>query len=156
MAEKKTTEQENQQKNPLMLVIIGLFSLIALFATARFLIPQALVYLTQAAKPGKYSLSNSYVFGAPLSAPADGQTKIRVSAFLLNDEGRGVAEKQVSLNITPKEGAGGTPQVNQVQPTTDQFGKAVFEVVSSSPGQYLATAVVDGMEIPQTVTLTFR
>ena len=156
MAEEPKVIEKNQKRNPLVVIGVLLISLIALFFLARSLIPQVIVYLTQAARPTNYSLSNSYVFGAPLSAEADGQTKVRVSAFLLNDEGKGVADKQVDLQVVPKADAAGTPQVSQVQPMTDKFGKAVFEVVSSTVGQYVATAVVDGMEIPQTVTLTFR
>lgn len=158
--EKNKTINQNKnndpKRNPILIAVILLLSLLGLFFAAKNLIPRVLVYLTQAARPTDYSLSNSYVFGAPLSATADGQTKIRVSAFLLNDEGRGVPDKQIDLNVVPRGNASGTPQVNQVQPKTDKFGKAVFEVSSTSSGQYVATAVVDGMEIPQTVTLTFK
>ncbi len=147
--------QEENKRNPFLIIIILLFSLIGLFFLARDIIPQAIVYLTQAARTNQYSLSNSYVFGAPLSVDADGQTKIRVSAFLLSNEGRGIADKQINLQVVPKSG-GGAPRVEAVQPVTDNFGKAVFEVSSNVSGQYVVTAVVDGMEIPQTVTLTFR
>jgi len=152
----KQKKSKKRNKNFLVVIIILLFSTVGLFFTAKYLLPRALVYLTQAAKPSKYSLSNSYLFGAPLSAVADGQTKIRVSAFLLNDEGRGVPEKQISLDVVPKGETSGSPQVKDVQPVTDKFGKAVFEVSSTFSGQYVATGVVDGMEIPQTVTLTFK
>lgn len=153
--DKKVVENEDK-RNPFLIIIILLISLIGLLFAARNLIPQVLVYLTQAARPTDYSLSNSYVFGAPLSALADGQTKIRVSAFLLSDEGRGVPDKQINLDVVPKGGTTGTPQVKQVQPMTDTYGKAVFEVTSTTSGQYVATAAVDGMTIPQTVTLTFK
>lgn len=156
MAEIEKVNEKKENKNPFINALILLFLLIGLFLIAWFLVPRAIVLLTQATKSSKYSLSNSYIFAAPLSVDADGETKIRVNAFLLNNEGRGVADKQVSLDIAPKAGADGSPQVSSVQPTTDKFGKAVFEVVSSTPGQFVATAVVDGMEIPQTVTLTFR
>jgi hypothetical protein len=156
MAQEPKVIEKNHKRNPLVVIGVLLISVIALFFAARSLIPQVIVYLTQAARPTNYSLSNSYVFGAPLSAEADGQTKVRVSAFLLNDEGKGVADKQINLQVAPKDNATGTPQIGQVQPMTDKFGKAVFEVVSSTAGQYVATAVVDSMEIPQTVTLTFR
>jgi hypothetical protein len=154
MAENKNTKVKN--RNPFLIIFILLLSIISLFFIAQRLVPRVIVYLTQAARSNKYSLSNSYVFGAPLSAPADGKTRVMVNAFVLNDEGRGVEDVTVELQVVPKEGSTGTPQVNQVQPVTDNFGKAVFEVSSTSVGQYVATAVVDGMEIPQTVTLTFR
>lgn len=147
---------EKKKRNPFVTISLLLVSIIVIFFVAQKLIPRVIVYLTQAAKSNRYSLSNSYVFGAPLSVPADGDTRIMVNAFVLNNEGRGVEDITVDLQVGPKEGTTGTPQVNQVQPVTDNFGKAVFEVSSTTAGQYVATAVVDGMEIPQTVTLTFR
>lgn len=154
MTEKISQDENN--RNSFYLIGILFLLLIGLFLAARFLIPQTLVYLTQAVRTRDYSLSNSYVFGAPLSVEADGQSKIRVSAFLLTNEGRGFPDRQIDLRVTPREQAGGTPEVQPVQPITDNFGQAIFEVSSTDPGQYVVTAVVDGMEIPQTVTLTFR
>ncbi|MFH1561119.1 MAG: hypothetical protein ABID04_00880 [Patescibacteria group bacterium] len=138
------------------LIVFILFSLIGLFLLARYAVPQVLVYLTRAAKPTDYSLANSYVFGSPLVAPADGQTKVRVNVFLLNDQGQGVSDQNLTLAVKPKASSTGNPQVQDVQPVSDKFGKAVFEVVSTFPGQFVAQGMVDGLELPQTVTLTFR
>jgi len=149
--------KQPQKKNQVLMIFLIVFAIIGLFLLAKYAVPRVLVYLTKAAKPTKYSLSNSYVFGSPLVAAADGQTKIRINAFLLNDQGMGVADKPVSLTTKPKTGGvGGSPQIKDVQPITDKFGKAVFEVVSSYAGQFVTTALVDGLELPQTVTLTFR
>jgi hypothetical protein len=74
----------------------------------------------------------------------------------LNDEGRGVPDKTIDIKADPKGDVQGNLQLKTVQPTTDKFGKAVFEVTSTNSGQYEVTAVVDGVEFPQSVTLTFR
>jgi len=144
----------NKKKTITQLATLGVL-ILALFLVAKFLIPQAIVLLTKATKPSKYSLSNSYVFGAPLVAAADGKTKIRINAFLLNDQGLGVEQKTMSLTATPKTG-NGTAEIEPISPTTDKFGKSTFEVTSQTPGQYVITASVDGFDLPQTVTITFR
>ena len=150
-------EEKEKKKSRLGLVLMIFLSLSGLFLVARFLIPQALVYLTQAAKPKNYSLSNSYVFGSPLLVAADGESKIRVNAFLLNDQGRGVPDKQIVLLVQPKtQGLEGNAQIKDVQPVTDEFGKSVFEVVSSYAGQFIVQAQIDGFDFPQSVTLTFK
>jgi len=153
-AKPSQTPGVNKKKNITQLATLGAL-IIALFLVAKFLIPQAIILLTQAAKPSKYSLSNSYVFGAPLVATADGKTKIRINAFLLNDQGLGVEQKPMSLTATPKTG-GGLAEIEPISPTTDKFGKSTFEVISQTAGQYIITASVDGFELPQTVTVTFR
>lgn len=155
--EKGGGEWDSQQlKKGMKTVVLGLISIVFLFWLASAVIPRVLVYLTRAAnRPGQYSLSNSYIFGSPLLAAANGEEKIRVSVFLLDAKGRGVPNKTIELRATAKQG-GGMPQIKAVQPTTDNFGKAVFEVVSTFSGQFVITAVVDGLELPQPVTLTFR
>lgn len=137
-------------------IALVLLLIIVLFLLARFLIPQALIYLTRAAKPTKYSLSNSYVFGAPMVMTADGKTKSRVSVFLLNDQGLGVPDKQIFVSSRAKGAAAGNVQIDQVKPTTDNFGQSVFEITSDYSGQFEISASVDNLEIPQKVTLTFR
>jgi len=160
MAEQKEnpTVQPKTKKLSVLLPLI-LLLLIGIFYLARSVVPRVLLYLTQAANaPGNFSLTNSYVFGSPLLAEANGQDKIRVSVFLLDAKGRGVPNRQIDLSIQPKEGtvSGGLPQIKAVQATTDEFGRAVFEVVSQFPGQFSAIATVGGLEFPQKVTLTFR
>jgi len=153
---KPETEVKSNRKQ-LLLVIFVLFGVLGLFLLAKYVIPHALVYLTRASRSTKISLTNSYVFGSPLVVAADGQSKIRVNVFLLSDQGLGVPDKRVSLTVKPKTaGAEANVLVKETQPMTDKFGKAVFEVSSSSAGQFVVTASVEGVELPQTVTLTFR
>jgi len=99
---------------------------------------------------GEYSLANSYLFGSPLSAASGGGEKIKISAFLLNGEGRGVEKKRIEIQTSP------LLELRNVQPLTDNLGQAIFEVSSAQPGQSVATALVDGNAFPQTVTLTFK
>jgi len=146
--------EADKKKKTTQLAMLGAL-IIMLFLVAKFLVPQAIILLTKATKPSKYSLNNSYVFGAPLVVSADGKTKIRINAFLLNDQGLGVEQKQISLTASPKTGSG-LAEVEPISPTTDNFGKSTFEVTSQAAGQYIVTASVDGFDLPQTVTITFR
>ncbi len=159
MTEEVAQSQGSSAGRKFLRLISLILILIALFLTAKYAVPRALVYLTRAAREGELSLANSYLFGAPLVIPADGQTKARVTVFLLSDQGLGVADKRVELAIVPRDQRGGVNpslQVKAVQPVTDRFGQAVFEVASRSAGQFVVRAQVGGAELPQTLTLTFR
>ncbi|MFH1601462.1 MAG: Ig-like domain-containing protein [Candidatus Shapirobacteria bacterium] len=141
------------------MIAIGALVLFLLLLFANQVVPRVLLYLTQATNsPGQYSLANSYVFGSPLVAAANGEDKIRVTAFLLDDKGRGVAGSQIDLRVAPASPPTGeaSPQIEAVTPVTDEFGRAVFEIFSSSKGQFVVSAQVGGLDFPQTTTLTFR
>lgn len=95
-------------------------------------------------------LEQSYLLGSPLIARADGEEKIQIFAFVLNDQGRGVAGKSVQISTNP------SLNIKPVQPQTDKFGQVIFEATSSQPGQFAVSASVDGQPFPQTMTLTFQ
>lgn len=103
-----------------------------------------------AGNPSDLSLSNSYVFASPITAEATGQSIIRVIVFLLDSQGLGVAGQKVALKVPT------VLAVSQTQPITDTFGRATFDVTSSSPGSYTISAVVGGVSLPQTVGVSFR
>lgn len=132
-------------------------SFVFLFWLASSVVPKVLLYLTKAtSRPGNFSLANSYVFASPLVAAADGEEKIRVNVFLLDDKGKGVPDKTVSLFLAPKGGEGGTPQVISIQPQTNDYGQAIFDLTSTFPGQFIVEAQISGLSLPQTVTVTFK
>ena len=140
------------------MAVLGIFLLLALFYLANTVVPRVLLYFSQASNaPGEFSLGNSYVFGSPLVAQANGQDKIRVTAFLLDDKGRGVPGRQIELAVKAKKGGESVlPQIKAVQALSDNFGRVVFELVSTVEGQFVAAASISGLEFPQAVTLTFR
>lgn len=97
-----------------------------------------------------FSADNSYLFLSPLEATANGKDRIRVTVFVLNAQGIGVLGKTVSLPAT----SGIT--VEAVQNVTDNYGRAVFDVVASAVGEYYVDATVDGTKITQGVKLKFK
>lgn len=100
---------------------------------------------------GALSAENSYLFASPISAPADGSSLIRITVILLDDQGLGVASQLVSLK--PSEAG---VQITPVAPTTDTFGRAIFDLSATSPANYTISAEVSGAPLPQTVSIVFR
>lgn len=96
------------------------------------------------------SADNSYVFVAPLVAKADGLQKERVTVFVLNSQGAGVYGKKVSLTANQHL------LISEVQPTTDQTGKAVFDFASSVAGEYYLEVQIDSTTLPQKAHLSFN
>jgi len=104
------------------------------------------VNYTQVSAP---SLANSYLFVSPLSAAPDGE-KIRISVFILDGRGLGIAGKPVLL------GQNKNLKVEAIQPTTDYLGKAIFDISATKPGLYYLEAAVAGQALPQRVAVTFK
>ena len=116
-----------------------------------FLNRQQTIFKGQTSPSKTYSLQNSYIFGSPLTATANGQEKVKISVFLLNQQGLGVEKKQISLRITPVG-----LDIETAQDITDKTGQAIFYASTKSPGRFQISAQVDGQTLPQTVTLNFR
>lgn len=96
-----------------------------------------------------FSVENSYVFVSPLKAPADGKEKIRVTAFVLNNQGLGVLGKRTTLGMDAKL------NIEAVQALTDNFGKAVFDISSANAGEYYLEIRIDNTLLPQKAHVTF-
>jgi hypothetical protein len=95
------------------------------------------------------SLDNSYIFASPLRAKTGGES-IRITVYILDNRGIGIAGKTVSI------GGGSLLTVTPIQPTTDSQGRATFDVYSgSSPGVYLIQASTGGVTLTQKATISF-
>jgi hypothetical protein len=95
------------------------------------------------------SLSNSYIFAAPVKANAGGDL-IRITVFLLDNRGYGVFDKKVILGNN-----NGPITINNLQSLTDETGKAVFDISSTTTGVFFIEASVDGNLLSQRVKVTF-
>mgnify|MGYP001181034762 FL=1 len=95
------------------------------------------------------ALENSYLFASPLQAKADSLEQIRLTVFLLDGRGLGVANQPVSLNLPT------SVRITKSQETTDQTGKAVFDLISSTPQTINVSASVDNSTLPQKVKIIF-
>lgn len=99
------------------------------------------------------SLSNSYVFASPVRAKASGDL-VRVTVFLLDDEGNGIFDRKVGLRLLNEELLAST-QIKDVQSLTDETGKAVFDVSASVTGTYNLEAFTDSETLPQKLKIVF-
>lgn len=113
-------------------------------------------FFGKAAGSGVFTAANSYLFASPLTGRINGD-KIRVTVFALDGQGKGVAAKPVSINckdlaVCQQNGIILTP----VQPETDTLGQAIYDISSPKVGKFELQAIVSGVVIPQTVTVTFQ
>jgi len=127
----------------MILAAIILFSSLFWFYETRFIIGRASV------STATFSIENSYIFISPLRAKAGAQEKIRLTTFILNNQGLGVSGKQVVLDQNPNI------IIEPIQSMTDNFGKAVFDISATKIGEYYLSVKVDGSELRQKARLTF-
>ncbi len=97
-----------------------------------------------------YSPANSYFFGSPLTAKANDKERIKVSVFLLDNQGLAVEGRTVELT------ANQAVKIENSQPKTDSTGQAIFYLTSAAVGRYEINAHSDGQPLPQVLTVNFR
>ncbi|MGB9911603.1 MAG: Ig-like domain-containing protein [Microgenomates group bacterium] len=133
-----------------LIIIILIFSLGGLV----LVISQRTTFFGRAYTPrseGVISLENSYLFASPLQAQAGGEEKIRVTVFILDNTGRGLANQPVFLGNNEQ-----SLVIVPIQGTTDELGRAIFDVSAQQPGEYLIEGQVRGKILPQRVKVIFR
>lgn len=94
-------------------------------------------------------LSNSYLFASPLQANTKNNEKIRITVFVLDNQGLGVANQ--SVTITSQQNL----TVENIQSTTSDTGQASFDISSTTPAKYPISAKVGTNQIPQSISVTF-
>ncbi len=123
---------------PLTLLIAALF------------IYRPLIFLNRASSPSSTPITaNSYLFASPVAAKADGQQFIRITVFILDGQGLGVANQTVTLSLPAPLSQ------KAIQPQTDQYGKATFDLTSSVVGKFLISASVGSDNLPQSLNIVF-
>lgn len=135
-------------KSTKYLIIIAILSL-ALIATVFVVVRTTTTYQRAAGSTTSIVLENSYLFASPLQAQADGKEKIRITVFLLDGRGLGVANQTVTLNL-PK-----TIIIQSQQEITDSNGKAIFDISSSTAQTANITAITGSSKLPQSVKIVF-
>lgn len=119
-------------------------------AATLFLILKTTGLFSRASQTNNLSqLENSYLFASPLQAKADGQEKIRINVFILDGKGLGINNQTISLKVSPYI------NIENIQPITDSYGKAVFDLTSSSVGLHSISAQVGNQTLPQPVKISF-
>lgn len=135
-------------KKNLFLLIIFLFFLIGF--TVYLGLYQAKFFIGRASvSQASFSVDNSYVFVTPLRAKANAQEKIRITVFVLNNQGLGVLGRRIVIGNDPNL------IIEGIQPISDSQGKAVFDVASKKPGEYYLEIKIDNQILPQKANLSF-
>jgi len=128
----------------IILLTLALFLLVYLTFKSNLFFKQK---TTQAPNPP--SLQNSYLFASPLKAKADLQEKIRVTVILLNNQGLGIKDQKVQLNLD------NNLHSEAVQELTDDSGTVIFDLSSSATGEFKISATVASYTLPQQLTINY-
>jgi len=137
------------KKNKQYLSVFGIIAGLGfIYYLASVQIPKILVSTTKASTTQKVSITNSYLLGEKLIAKPDGEDACIINAFLLDNSGKGVGGKLVELV--------GVGDIKPLAGSTDGDGKLSFEVRSKKEGQFKLMASYEGVELANSVTVTFR
>jgi len=127
----------------IILLIFVIFSGFFWLYEAKFMIGRASV------SQASFSVDNSYVFLTPLRAKANSQERIRVTVFVLNNQGLGVLGKSVTIGNDPNL------TIEGIKARTDNYGKATYDISSSKPGEYFLEIKIEDTLLPQKAHLSF-
>ena len=134
-------------KKSLLFIIL----LLIVLATTLTLVFRTTIFVNRATNYNDNTLilKNSYIFASPLQANTKNNELIRLTVFILDNQGMGVANQLVTINSTP------SLTVQSIQATTNELGQATFNLSASTPGKYTISAQLGNSQIPQTITLTY-
>lgn len=130
----------------LLLFLMGILLFSSLFLNVRFL-------LSSRASSGaleNVSAVNSYLFASPTQAKADNSDVIRVTVYVLNGQGKGVTGIPVSLVVPASVG------VKPVQPVSDNYGKATFDLTTRNSGTYTVAANAEAKSLGESISVSFN
>lgn len=127
----------------LLLVMIGFIGIFGLYEVQFF---GSRADVSQAS----FSVDNSYIFSTPSQARANGQEKIRLTVFILNNQGLGVLGKKIFV------GTDSSLNIETIQGLTDNYGKAYFDISATKPGEYFLEIKVDDTALNQKANLIFN
>lgn len=129
----------------IMLIVILLF----IFLTGYWLY-QATYYSNRAqATPSAISIDNSFTSTNPFKALANTKERIRLTIYVLNDQGLGASNSKTTLS------ADKNLIIEDVQSITDQYGKAIFDISTNTRGVFSIDVYVDGKLLKNKATVNF-
>lgn len=135
--------------NKAILGLILFFIVLLVFASLFFVYQGKYIISKASVSRQSFSVENSYMFVSPLKAKANNIERIRVTVFILNDQGLGVSGKPVEISRNS------SITIEVSQGLTDDYGKAVFDVTSANPGEYYLEVTAEGKVLPQRAHLSF-
>lgn len=131
-------------------IVLIFFLILVLLATLTLIFRITIFYgKATSVNQSPIVLENSYLFASPLQAKADGQEQIRITVFLLDGRGLGVAGQPVSLQIPP------AVTISNSLAVTDDTGKITFDLSSPVASQINIQAKTSSLLLPQKVRIVF-
>ena len=140
-------------KRWITIILLIVFLIIIIYLVANLSAGRT-TFFGKAVNSGVFNATNSYVFASPLTAGIGGEN-LRVTVFVLDDRGRGIAGKTVTVNCKDPSSCQGV-EFKPVQAQTDTLGRALYDISSSAAGKFEIQASAGGISIPQSVTVVFR
>lgn len=144
---------ENSKEKPRYVL---LFVILFIFIFTLIILVYYIHYTTSITPKASYgnrksivSIDNSYVFASPVRAKAGGDL-VRVTVFLLDSEGNGVFDNQVTVRSNDSN-----LTVSDIQSLTDETGRAIFDLKTSVVGNYEIEATSNGIVLPQKLKVIF-
>ena len=129
-----------------VVLLFILFSFVAVFGLYEVKFFNTRADVSQAS----FSIDNSYIFSTPSQARANGQEKIRLTVFVLNNQGLGVLGKKVFIETDS------SLTIDTIQGSTDNYGKAYFDISATKPAQYYLEIKIDDKALNQKAHLEFN
>src|SRR3989339_1527647 len=129
-----------------VVLLFILFSFVAVFGLYEVKFFNTRADVSQAS----FSIDNSYIFSTPSQARANGQEKIRLTVFVLNNQGLGVLGKKIFIGTDP------SLNIEAIQGLTDNYGKAYFDISSSKAGEYFLEIKADDTALKTKAHLVFN
>ena len=132
-------------------LLLAFFLLFTVFASVVLLSSSGqLTTFTRAKEDFAASAKASLLFAYPLLVKADGKTASTISVFIRSDKGMPVKDKKVVVTASLGD-------LNAVEVTTDEKGKATVTLTSISPGTSVIGATVDGAtKLTQPLSIIFE
>lgn len=129
-------------------VFLGIFLL--LFATVTYLsLSNNRLGIFTRASNKELDIAKSVILINKLEAQATGSDISTITVFARNSSGIGIVNKRVEITSTL-----GT--LNLPSQLTDSYGKAVFNLVSSSPGTAILSVQIDSQPVTSTYSILFK
>lgn len=110
-----------------LMILLPLFVIISGY----FVLEERTYILRSRATVQEVSTGNSLAVSTPSCVAGDGDEKTRLMIYCLN--GRGLGEPNVSTSVRPNGNVQGL-QIIPVRATTDETGRAIFDITSNSQG----------------------
>lgn len=156
------TERNHTSRNiiiALVLLIVFILFLIlflyllgrpALFGSFAYNEGEGITSSTPTTSVQNLSQDNSYLFASPLRAAVAAE-RVRITAYVLDSQGMGISGRQVTLGNDNM-----ALHVFPITPSTDEYGRATFDISSDQAGLFTIEASVNGVKLSQRVNVTFE